>query len=118
MDHVVDPRPCKICDLLLNSSWNHFCLHQGKNVRVTMEFEVPKRHVLRPTLSTDMIQRVLRWERQKSCFGRKNRGPWHIIVAIIKNDGIFLGGRGDEDKRMVKLYFLFLFQNCLFWAYI
>jgi len=30
-----------------------------KNVRVTMEFEVPKRHILRPTLSIDMVQLVL-----------------------------------------------------------
>ena len=63
MDHEVVPRPCKICDWLLNSSRDHVGLHLGKHVRVTMEFEVPKRHVLRPTLSTDMIQRVLRWGR-------------------------------------------------------
>ena len=42
-----------------------------KNVRVTMEFKVPKRHVLRPTLSTDMVQQVLRWERQKRCSNKK-----------------------------------------------
>ena len=59
MDHGVVPRPCKIRDWLLNSSWDHFGLHQGrKNVRVTMEFEVPKRHIARPTLSNDMVQRV------------------------------------------------------------
>ena len=65
MDHKVIPRPCKICDWLLNSSWEHFGLHQGKNVKVTMEFKVPKRHLLGPTLSTDIVQRVLRWEKQK-----------------------------------------------------
>jgi len=32
-----------------------------------MEFKVPKRHILRPALSTNMVQRVLRWERQKRC---------------------------------------------------
>ena len=30
-----------------------------KNARVTMEFKVSKRHNLRPTLSTDMVQRIL-----------------------------------------------------------
>ena len=71
MDHEVVPRPGKICDWLLNSSQDHFSLHQGKNVGVTMEFEVPKRHILRPTLSTDMVQRVLQWERQKRFSSRK-----------------------------------------------
>ena len=35
----------QICDWLLNSSQDHFGLHQGKNVRVTMEFKVPKRQI-------------------------------------------------------------------------
>ena len=51
MGHEVIPRPC---DQLLNLSWDHFDLHQGKNVRVSVEFEVPKRHISRPTISTDM----------------------------------------------------------------
>ena len=59
MDHEVVPRPCKIYDWLLNSSRDDFSLHQGKNVRVTMEFGVPQRHILRPTLSADMVQWVL-----------------------------------------------------------
>ena len=57
MDHEVIPRPCKISDWLLNSS--RFNSHQGKKVRVTMGFEVPKRHVLRPTLFIDTVQHVL-----------------------------------------------------------
>ena len=75
MDHEVVSRPCKKCDWLLNSSHDHFGLHQGKNVRMTREFEVPKRHILGPTLSTDMVKRVLRWERQSRCYGRKRQGP-------------------------------------------
>jgi hypothetical protein len=71
MDHEVIPRPCKIYDWLLNLSQDHFGLHQGKNVRVTMEFKVLKRHILRPILSTDMVQQVLRWERQKKCSDKK-----------------------------------------------
>jgi hypothetical protein len=30
-----------------------------------------KRHILRPTSSNDIIQHVLRWERQKRYFGRR-----------------------------------------------
>ena len=54
MNHEVVSRPCKTCDWLLKSSRDHFGLHQGKNIRVTMEFKVPKRNILRPTLFTDM----------------------------------------------------------------
>ena len=67
MDHEVVMRPCRIRDWLLNLSRNHFSLHQGKNVRVTMEFQVPKRHISLPTISTNMVQHVLRWEWQKRC---------------------------------------------------
>jgi hypothetical protein len=71
----VVPRPCRICDWLLSLSRDHFGSHQGKIIRVTMEFEVPKRHSLRPTLSFDMVRHVLQWERQKRCSGRKTQGP-------------------------------------------
>jgi hypothetical protein len=59
MDHEVMPRPCKICDWLSNSSHDHFGLHQGKKVIVTMEFQVFIRHILKSILSTDMVQRIL-----------------------------------------------------------
>ena len=29
---------------------------EEKNVKLTMEFEVPERHISRPTLSTNMVQ--------------------------------------------------------------
>ena len=59
MDHEVIPRSCKICNWLLNSFQDHFGLHQEKIIRVTMSLEVPKRHILKPTLFTNMVQRVL-----------------------------------------------------------
>ena len=74
MDHEVVPRPCKIYDWLLNSTWGHFNLHWGKIVRVTMESEVPKRHIWRHALSTDMCPTNLRWERQKRCSSKKKTG--------------------------------------------
>ena len=83
MDHEVVPRPCKICDWLLNSYEDHFILHQEKNVRATMEFKVPKRHMLRPTLSTNMVQWVFWWERQKMYYGRKSQGPTAKNIVII-----------------------------------
>ena len=110
MDHKVIPRPCKNFDWLLNSSWDHFGLHQGKNVKVTMEFEVPKRHILRPTLSTDMVQQILQWERQKRCSHRKRRGPWQRNDVIIKNYEMFFG----EEKMRTRQENGQTFQNCPF----
>ena len=99
MNHEDVPRPCKISDRLLNSSWDHFGLHQGQYVRVTMEFKVPKIHILRPTLSFDMVQRVLRWERQRRCSSSKRQGPMvnkFCYNKVLMN--LFFGGRKYEDK--------------------
>ena len=41
MDHEVVPKPYKICNWLLNLSWDHFGLHQGKNVRSDHEGRGP-----------------------------------------------------------------------------
>ena len=75
-----------------------------ENVIVTMEFEVPKRCILRPTLSTNMVQHVLWWERQKKCSGRKNEDPWQrniIIHSFIYFIEFFM--KTWEEKRMIKL---------------
>ena len=78
-----------------------------KKVRVTMEFEVPKRHILRPTLSTDTVQRVSQWERQKRCSSRKRQGPMtkkYCYSKFLMNS--FYGEekmKTRDDKRMVKL---------------
>ena len=65
MDHKVVPSSSKTCDWLLNSSKDHFGVHEEKYVRVIMEPEVTKRPIHRPTLSIVMVQRVLQWERHK-----------------------------------------------------
>jgi hypothetical protein len=84
-----------------------------KNVRVTVEFRVPKRYSLRPTLFMDMVQHVLRWGRQKRCSSRrrkKSKGQWQKNIIVINFDGIFVGEekmKSKEDKRMTKLDFLF-----------
>jgi hypothetical protein len=114
MDHEVVPRPCMICDWLLNSSQDHFGLHQGKNVRVTMESKVLNRHILRPTLSTDMIQRVLRWEKQKRCSRRKRQGPMVRKSCYNKILLNFFRGREDEDKRKQRMVKLEFFSKLLF----
>ena len=102
MDHEVILRPHKICDWMLNSSQNHFGLHQGKNVRVIMGFGVSKRHILRHALSTNMLQWVLRWERQKRCSSRKRQRPmiekWCYNKILMR----FFVEREDEDKRRQK----------------
>ena len=65
MDHEVIPYSSKVSNWPLNLSWHQFGLHQEKDVWVTMELEVPKRSIFRPTLSIVMVQQVLWWERQK-----------------------------------------------------
>ena len=58
MDHEVALCSSKICDWPLNSSCDHCDLHQERetSVRVTMEYEVLKRPICRPTLSIVMVQ--------------------------------------------------------------
>ena len=43
MDYEFVPRPCKICDWLLNSSWDHFGLHQGKKFESGHEIRGPQK---------------------------------------------------------------------------
>jgi hypothetical protein len=45
MDHEVIPKALQNMWLFVDLVRDHFDLNQGKNVIVTMEFEVPKRHV-------------------------------------------------------------------------
>ena len=56
-----------------------------------MEFEVPKRHILRPKLSIDMVQQVLQWEMQKSSSSRKGLGPMTEKWCYDKILEYFLG---------------------------
>ena len=71
-----------------------------KNVKVTMEFEAPKRHILRPTLSTDMVQRVLRWERQKRSSSTKRQGSMTEKCCYNKILMIFFW---EQEKMKTKI---------------
>ena len=115
MDRTVVPRLCKICDWLLNSSRGHFSLRQGRIVRVIVEFEVSKRHVLRPMLSIDMVQWVLQWEKQKRCSSRKRQGPMTKRCCYNRFfNEVFLWGKrrwGQEKTReWLDLIFSFSFS--------
>ena len=71
-----------------------------------MELEVPKRHILRPTLSTDTAQHVLLWERQKRRSKRRRQGPWQRNIIIINFNEIVLAEekmKTKEDKKTIKL---------------
>jgi hypothetical protein len=74
MDHEVVPRPSKRCDWTLKSSRDDLGLHQGKNGRVTTEVEVHK-FFFKPTLSTAMVQRDFRWDKQKRWSRKNSKGP-------------------------------------------
>ena len=71
MENEVVPRLCKIYDWLLNSAQEHLCLHQGKNVRVTMEFEVSRRHYP-STLSNEFCN----GRGKKGAMVEKGMGTW------------------------------------------
>ena len=68
-----------------------------------MKFEVPKDMASRPTLSIDMVQRVLRWERHQRCSSRKRQGSmaekWKMKTR--------------QDKRMVKLDKIAIFGHII-----
>ena len=98
----------KICDWQLNLSWDHFGLHPRKKIKVTMEFKVPKILVLRPTLSTDMAQQILWWERQKRCSSKKGQGPlankccYHKLLLYISS-----GEKETKTREWSNLLFFF-----------
>ena len=122
MDHESVPKPSKIYDWLLNLSRDHFGLHQGIHISVTMEFEVPNIHILRLTLSIDVVQRVLWWERQKRRFGRKGKGLWprkcwyNDFLMIF----LFEKWRQEKTREWSNMFFLSIyylsFQNYPFWT--
>jgi hypothetical protein len=116
MDHEVIPWPCKICDWLLNSSQDHFNLHQEK--------KMPEWSWVRGSQLETYFQGLCyspTWC-NGFCGGRgesgamveKGKGPWQKKIVMIKFYWFFIlfylgGGEGqDKDKRMVKLDFFFL----------
>jgi hypothetical protein len=82
MDHEVVPRPSKRCDWTLKSSRDDLGLHQGKNGKVTTEVEVHKLFFFKLTLSTAMVQRVFRWDKQKRWSRKKSKGPCHRNAVL------------------------------------
>ena len=57
------------------SSHDHLGLYQGKKGQSDHGVRCPQKTCLRPILSTNMVQRVLQWERQKRWSGRKTQDP-------------------------------------------
>ena len=102
MDHEVIPRPCKICDWLLNMSWDHFNLHQGKNV-IASDHGVrgPPEDIFQglhypPTWSNGFCS----GRGKRGALVEKCKGPWQRNTLIIKFLWIFFGGReGKNNKR-------------------
>ena len=68
----------------------------------------PKRQILRPTLSTNKVQRILQWERQKRCYGRKRQGPMHMTENYCRNEFLMKFLRGKRRQKRVKLDFFFI----------
>ena len=110
----VVPRPNKICGWLLNSSWDHFGLHQGKNVGVTMEFKIPKRHITRPDHPLTWSNGFCNGRGKRGVVVENSRGPWQRNVVMIN----LCWGREYQDKRRQEngqtWFFFFLFESTLF----
>ena len=89
-----------------------------KKCQCNHEFEVPNIHILRPILSTDMVQRALPWERQKRCFGRKRQGPMAKKLLLSKkfNDFFLRGKRRwiQEKTKYSSNSTFFFFKTALF----
>ena len=87
-------------------------------------FEVPKRPIFRSTSSTDMVQQVLQWERQKWFSHCKYQGTiiqWHGPMGFAVREAkmvLTLQMSGDHGREMPifmkfypLIYFLIYFLN-------
>ena len=108
MDHEVVMCSSKICDWPLNLSLGYIGLHQeNRNVRVTMELEVQKRPIVKPTSSTIMVRHVLRWEREIRFSCCKYQEPWqrnalfvYLLYFIAKSSHIYEERREEEGEKV------------------
>ena len=113
MDYEVIPRPCNVCVVVEFVQEPLWFTPRKKIVKVTMEFEIPKRHIQGVHFSTNMIQRVLQKERQKRCHDRKRQRPMvdkYFYNKILRK---VLWGREDKEKTIDQI----CFQKCPFWAH-
>ena len=81
-----------------------------------MEFKVPKRHILRPKLSTDMVQRVLWRERQKRCPNRNRQGPMGERCCYNKIIRILFREENEDKRRQGNYIFLIFFFKIALWG--
>ena len=85
-------------------------LDQENNVRLTMELEVHKRPISRPTLSTIMVQWVLQWKRQKRSSHCKCQGTMIEKSCLYIYGQMFpclRGKKGRRRKRENQILFFF-----------
>jgi hypothetical protein len=94
-------------------------LHQGKKIKMTMEFEVHKRYILGATLPDDMVQRVLWWERQKKCSGRKKARAHgkEIMLWFFSMNYIFGEWRWRQEETKEWSNFIFFLEIVLLGIY-
>ncbi len=120
MDHEVIPRPCKICDLVVELVPGSLRFTPRKQFHSDHGVRVPKRHILRPTLSTDMVQRVLMGERQKGALVETCKDPWHKMNVNIRFEWFFSWEekRTQWNRKEWSSSIFFFFQICPFWTYI
>ena len=106
--------PVKLCGWLLNSFRDPRSLHEGKNVRVTEEFEVLEKTYFKAYIIYWHGPPVLQWERQKGCSCRKGQGSIAQKYCYNKNNPLLGKRRWREEKKNDQTWFFnFLFQMLL-----
>ena len=120
MEHEVVPRPSKICDWLLNSSHDHFGLHQKKKCQSDHGVWGPQRTYFEAYIVHWHGPTDYWWERPKRCYIRKRQGPMTEKSCYIN---FFMKCFFREEKMKTRawsnLILIFLpSQNCIFGAYI
>ena len=115
MNHEVVPRPCKICNWLLTSSWDHYGLHQGKNGQSDHVVWGPHKTYLKayvihshgPTGFVVGETKEVIWQKK------------HCYNDFLKIDIFFEEDKRKtrEDKRMVKRELLFTLKTTTFFGH-
>ena len=113
MDHVVTPRPCKIRDWMLNVSWDHFGLHQGKKCQSDHEVWGPHKTYCKAYIIYWHGPTGSVWEEKKSCSSKKKgRGPWQRNNVITNFEWILFGKvKTSADKRRQKNSQIWIFLS-------
>jgi hypothetical protein len=96
MDHEAVPRLSKICDWLLNSSQDHFGLHQGKKCQSDHEVQGPQKTYFKAYIIHGHGPTCFAMGETKKMCSNKKKARAHVSIMNV------FGGKEDKDKRRQK----------------